>query len=207
MYGTIDEFNFRQLHHQILLLMEDERNLAILKTMSFPHADTDNAVLLYGYIDKTAGLTFEMLAFVNVLRDGTLQCRKTSEDTIMKLRYDSIEGILVSVNEECIYQTYKEKIEGINRSYRADEVVEQFREIESIDSSRHPQFPDDIIVYFFPKTGKPEGIWCRICGIRNGNLCAEMLNTPYGNFGVSQGDIIEITSVEADNELKAVAVL
>lgn len=54
---------------------------------------------------------------------------------------------------------------------------------------------------------KPEGIWCRICGEKNGHVCGRMMNKPYGNFGVSNGDVIEIELVDVDGELKAVALL
>ena len=86
MHGTIDQFSFRQLHHQYLLLVNDEDNLSVLKLTSFPHEENDNALLLYGYIDRTAGLSFELLAFAHVQWDGSVQYRASSTDTVMKLR-------------------------------------------------------------------------------------------------------------------------
>ncbi len=207
MRGTIDQFNFRQLHHQYLLLMKDESTLNVLRGMDFPHEVYDNALLLYGYIDSEAGISFEVLGFAYVDEGGNAAYREPGTSTVMKLRYDSIKGELSSVPYTEALEIYRWKVDICNSGYRANEVVEAFREIEAIDPSRHHQFPDDIIVFFIREGMKPEGIWCRICGIRNEHICGRLLNTPYGNFGVSQGDIVETTSVKVGDELKAVALV
>lgn len=75
MHGTIDQFSFRQLHHRYLLLVNDNENLNVLKLTSFPHEKKDNSILLYGYIDSTAGLSFEMLSFAYFSWDGSVQYR------------------------------------------------------------------------------------------------------------------------------------
>ena len=207
MQGTIDQFNFRQLHHQYLLLVNDDDNLSVLKLTSFPHEENDNALLLYGYIDRTAGLSFELLAFANVKWDGSIQYRGSSTDTVMKFRYDSIKGTLISVPYSDVMKLYQWKVDSCNANFRVDPAVEAFRDIKCIDSSRHPQYPDDLIVFFVRDGLKPEGIWCRICGQRNGHICGELLNAPYGFFGVTQGDIVEIEPIRVGNEFKAVALI
>ena len=207
MRGSIDQFNFRQLHHQYLLLVDDEDNLNVLRAMSFPHEKYDNALLLYGYIDRTAGMSFEVLAFANVKWNGSVQYRESSTDTVMKLRYDSVHGILISAPYSDSMSSFQWKVDICNTHYRADPAVEAFREIKCIDSSRHPQYPDDLIVFFVRDGLKPEGIWCRICGQRNGHICGELLNTPYGFFVVTQGDIVEIEPIQVGNEFKAVALI
>ena len=207
MHGTIDQFSFRQLHHRYLLLVNDNENLNVLKLTSFPHEEKDNAILLYGYIDSTAGLSFEMLSFAYFSWDGSVQYRAASPDTSMKLRYDSIHGTLISVPYSDAMASFQWKVDSCNTHYRADPAVEAFREIKCIDSSRHPQYPDDLIVFFVKDGMKPEGIWCRICGQRNGHICGVLLNAPYGYFGVTQGDIVEIEPIRVGDEFKAVALI
>ena len=207
MRGTIDQFNFRQLHHQYLLLMDDEDNLNVLRAMSFPHMDSDNALLLYGYIDTTAGVSFEVLSSANVSGDGKIQYRESSKDTVMKIRYDSIHGTLATVPFGDALSPYQWKVDVCNNNYRAEPVVEAFREIEAIDSSRHPQYPDDLIVFFGKDGLRPEGIWCRPSGMKDSHIFGKLLNTPYGQFGVTQGDIVEIVPVKVENEFRLAALL
>ena len=99
MRGTIDQFSFRQLYHQYLPLVNDNENLNVLKLTSFPHEEKDNAILLYGYIDSTAGLSFEMLSFAYFSWDGSVQYRAASPDTSMKLRYDEGEWYVYTYSD------------------------------------------------------------------------------------------------------------
>ena len=207
MRGTIDQFNFRQLSHNYLLLVDDERSLMVAKQTSFPHEEGDNAILLYGYIDSQCGLSFEMLAFANVPANGPVQLRESSKDTAMKFRYDSIQGTIINVAYNPAMEPYQWRVDSINAGYKCNECAEKFREVVAIDKSRHPQFPDDIVVFFLKEGYKPEGIWCRICGERNGHICGRMMNKPYGNFGVTNGDTVEIELVDVEGEMKAAALI
>lgn len=207
MRGTIDTFNFRQLNHNYLLLVDDARSLMVAKQTSFPYEEGDNAILLYGYIDKQCGLSFEMLAFANVPTNGPVKLRESSKDTAMKFRYDSIQGTVINVDYNKAMEPYQWRVDSINNGYSCPEAAVKFRDVVGIDKSRHPQFPDDIVVFFIKDGYKPEGIWCRICGEKNGRICGAMMNKPYGDFGKKNGDIVEIELVDVDGELKAVAVL
>ena len=50
MIGKKEDFNFRELHHKILLLTDDPENVDVMSTV-FPSEIGDNGLLLYGYID------------------------------------------------------------------------------------------------------------------------------------------------------------
>ena len=108
---------------------------------------------------------------------------------------------------ESVLLQYQWKVEICNNSYRCDPAVEAFRNIKAIDSSRHPQFPDDIVVFFVREGMKPEGIWCQLRGQRNDHICGRLLNTPYGFLGVTQGDVVEIIPVRVGDGFKAVALI
>ena len=57
---TYKDIGFRGVYHQFIAVDIDETIGKICK--SYPNSDKANCVLVYGYIDHTAGTTLELLA-------------------------------------------------------------------------------------------------------------------------------------------------
>lgn len=206
MIGKIEEYNFRELHHRYLLLINDDRSVSVA-SKAFPHEEGDNALLLYGYIDHQAGISFEVLCVARFIEGQPILYREPSPDTSLKLRYDSIQGMLGHIDETYELLKFRSRVEMINEHYKAGFVVEHMRTLEGLDECRSPQFPDDIIVYFIKEGFKPEGIWVRLEKNIGDKLAGIMLNEPYADFGYHSGDYIRIEPVVKDNRLFPVAIL
>ena len=204
MFGTKEDFSFRDLHHKLLAVTNDPMYMpAILKT--FPNEWGDNAALVYGYIDYEAGITFEVLSAARVVGTKLVACREAGRLAGFKLRYDAVKGLLLSVDDPLLTARFAGRIAAVNQIYRAPEIVEEMRKIERLDPSRNAQFPDDIQVLFFRQ--KSEIIWCRIAGFDGEHVTVTMLNEPYADFGVHEGDSVPIRLLPYENEYKAVAIL
>ncbi|MBQ7864197.1 MAG: hypothetical protein IJ353_07020 [Lachnospiraceae bacterium] len=206
MIGKIEQFNFRELHHRYLLLLNDDQNIMVA-SKAFPHEEGDNALLLYGYIDHEAGISFEVLGFARQIEGQPIQYRDTSPDTALKLRYDSVKGVLGHVSTTLEFYRYKSRVDVINQHYNVHFAVEHIRTIESLDKYRSPQYPDDIIVFFVKENCKPEGIWVRLEKNIGDKLAGRILNEPWADYGYHTGDYIRIEPVVKNNELLPIAIL
>ena len=96
MIGRISQFNFREIHHQVMLLIDDPDSVIAASTM-FPCVQGDNALLLYGYIDHELGISFEVLCIAKYEYGQPCKFRSGSSDATFKIRYDSIKGTLMNV--------------------------------------------------------------------------------------------------------------
>lgn len=206
MIGKIKDFNFRELHHRYLLLIDDERSVSVA-AKAFPYEPGDNALLLYGYIDHQAGITFEVLCVAKFIEGCPIEYREPSNDTSLKLRYDSIQGTLGHISVEPEFAKYRRRVEIIDQNYQVNLVVEHMRTLESLDECRSPQYPDDIVVYFIKAGCKTEGIWVRLEKNIGNKLAGIILNEPYADFGYHAGEYIRIEPVVQDNRLFPVAIL
>lgn len=63
----IGQYSFRDLHHNYVLI-KDVADRFRLYNLEFQCLEGDNSLLTYGYIDHTAGLTFEVLCFAKKTR-------------------------------------------------------------------------------------------------------------------------------------------
>ena len=206
MIGKIEQFNFRELHHKYLLLINDERNFMVA-SKAFPNHAGDNALLLYGYIDHEAGLSFEVLCVARFIEGLPIQYREPSSDTSLKIRYDSIQGTLAHIDISYDLLRYKSRVDSINEHYKVHMAVEHIRGIESLDKYRGPQYPDDIIVFFAKEDCKPEGIWVRLEKNIGDKLAGRILNEPWADYGYHAGDYIRIEPVVHEDVLLPIAIL
>lgn len=76
------------------------------------------------------------------------------------------------------------------------EEIKKSRGNPLLDESRHPEYPDDVLVYVHNCfTGATEGCWVRIEGFVNTEEhfynSGILLNEPYGEFPCHRGDSID----------------
>lgn len=85
-------------------------------------------------------------------------------DTVsLKFRAGSIaeDELFVITGDEQLRKTYQNKIDAIERHYRNCDEIEATRKVEAIDTSRSPEFPDDVLVILIHGNNAPEGCWVR----------------------------------------------
>ncbi len=199
-----DDCSFGMLYHQIVLLIDDPINV-ILASRGLPQGD-DNALLLYGYVDPEAGMSFEVLSTAFYLADEGFVLRAEPK-ALVKLRYDAIRGRLGSIYSPAIFARFMSKVQWINLNYRSAPEIEQFREIRGIDPWRHEQYPDDIYVVFSKEGLQDECIWCHVSGFDGTYTLGRMLNEPHGSFGCHEGDLVRLFFLIVEGQMIARAIL
>ncbi len=208
---NLDNINFRYMDHSFLLVKNiDFKTRMIIEKSGFRIRQDDNAMLVYGYIDHTAGLSFELMCAACVFDDGSVSFEPASKDTSFKFRYGSFQGDVEQFTDRALLAPYMERAEMINDGYKCNNVILEVRDIVEVDPSRAPGYPDDIVVFFIKEGYRNEGIWCRVedADREKGVLKMRMLNQPNAPFGKNYGDIVDVALVKMDDgELKAIAVL
>lgn len=143
-----------------------ERSLCLVKSevglRVFDPAEASgaNAVLCYGYVDHTAGLTFEVLALaLCVGSDYTILPEQ--DKAALKLRADSVHPAdVVPIQNDALMLRYSDRIQNLDLYYE-DSTVVSCRAFRELDSYRHPQFPDDIRITFMDSDHRAEQMWVR----------------------------------------------
>lgn len=188
---------------------EVERQFVILNTPKYvvltgTQKDA-NSLLCYGYVDRTAGVTYQTVAAAMYV-DGDYSIVDTAKFISMKIRAASIpKEEIIPIQNKALFKQYAHIVENIDEFYYTDPEVEKCREIRELDQFRHADFPDDLQVAFIKEGIRPEGIWVRTTKLHGSEgstflLEGTMLNTPYANFGVSAGDSIMIGSGIVDKQ-------
>ena len=187
---------------------EVERQFVIMNTPKYViltgTTKEANSLLCYGYIDATAGLTYQTVAATMYI-DGDFSIVDTAKVISMKIRADSVScEDIIPVRNKALFRQYSYIVENIDKFYYTNPNLEQCRAIEELDQFRHPEFPDDLQVMFVKDGYRPEGIWVRpskLHGEENGTFLLEgnMLNTPNADFGLKAGDTVLFASGVVDN--------
>ena len=163
--------NFRDVEKKLCIIV-DEQTAKILS----PDIEA-NALLCMGYVDHTAGLTYEALALANYC-DGDYSVVWEAKDVSLKIRSGSVANkIIMPIENKVLMNKFKFRIELLE-NYYTDANVLECRAIEELDKFRHPDFPDDFAMILAKEGNKPETIW----------------NEPYSDFGVHIHDIIDAVS-------------
>ena len=181
--------NFREFyHHFIVFMLNDFLRPAV---EDFPNADKANCILTYGYIDHEVGLTMEILATGNKTKDD-FSFYEGNDSIRTIIRIESVENnecFQLKDEESKFRATYNTKI-AMLKGYDVSDEIEATRDMEFLDSCRHPHYVDDVLVYLIKKDCAREGCWVRISGIQNHSLVGILLNEPAQKLGVHRGELI-----------------
>lgn len=197
--AKIEGFGFRDLYHQYLLVVADE---GWLRTFApeFQRIEGDNALLVYGYVDHHAGMTFEILCYAKRYPNGATELRPGNGKVSSKIRYDGVRGQMIPIDYDVKMEEFRDKITIVNEGYRTSDDMEAIRNYKKLDESRNPQFPDDILVYLVVPEVKLEKIWVRTEKVVDGHVAGTLLNQPHSELsGLNMGDLVKILSVEGNS--------
>ena len=211
MARNIDTISFRNLDNEFLLVKDiDIKTRMVIEKSGFRIRQDDNAMLVYGYIDQEAGLSFELLCAACVYDDGEVALEPANKSTSFKFRYGSFQGDVIPFTNKGLLTPFYDRAMMIKEHYAVPSSVQEIRAIQELDPSRAPGYPDDVVVFFNKDGYRNEGIWCRTVGtdLARRLIQMRMLNEPNAPFGKHIGDIVDVTLIQMDNgELKAAAVL
>lgn len=153
---------------------------------SFPGASKANCILTYGYIDRDAGLTVEILAAGTRsskgfrFYDGNSHVRHFIRIGAVK---DEEFFIFSDTANSSFQKRYADKLDKL-KAYDANEEVEKSRGMVFLDGCRDGNNIDDILVYLTRDGLRPEGCWVRINGLGDHCIRGKLLNEPKQDFGV-----------------------
>ncbi len=158
--------------------------------IELPEGKKADYVLTYGYIDREAGLTLEMIAAAFSAGDS-FAFADSDISRSYKIRIGAVrdDDFFVFEEEGDLRERFAEKIDALS-TYDADEFVEKTREMAFLDHLRHEEFVDDVQVHLVRKSLDTEVCWVRLDGCSNHSLVGTLLNEPAQDFGYHMGERI-----------------
>ena len=186
------EVGFRAFYHNFIVVPMKDSLKGILK--DFPGADSANCILTYGYIDRMAGFTLEILAAAS-MDSEKLSYGAGNSEKLSKIRIESV----IDDEDDRMYELYSDKLEML-KNYDAEDGVEESRNMDFLDSSRSPEYPDDVLVYLLKNGNKPEGCWVRIEALAEHEIIGTLLNEPNQDFGYHAGNQIAFYVHQTENK-------
>lgn len=184
------ETGFRPLYHNFCIFPMNETIKAVAQ--DFPGYEDADGVLTYGYCDRTAGFTLELLCCVKRVDGSQFALKQKAEEIRGIIRIGSVadeEYEFVGYGDDPIKGKFERNLEVI-ADYDADEDVEASRTFDFLDIFRHELYPDDVMVLIIKNGLRPEGCWVSISGLSDRHVKGTLLNEPDQDFGYHAGDTI-----------------
>ena len=199
------EAGFRAIYHQFVVVETDENLKKLIE--DFPGAEDANALLAYGYYDREAGLSLEVLAPAIVSEKG-FQFAPGKPDVSAKIRVDSIgdnELRVCSDQDGHLSGGFARKLASL-KIYEASEEIEDTRKMAFLDGLRDESYIDDVRVTIGKEGLQPEECWVRITGRGAFFFRGTLLNEPYQEMGIHEGDSLEFLADQtADGKITCYA--
>ena len=193
---------FRETYKQICLLTGEEilAKINLRDIFDYPVEDEMNGFLAYGYVDAETGFNFRILASAQIDGDK-IKVFSSSYKKILSLRRAEIEDVEIKILPPKYAAAFTDKIKVLEDTFAFDKDKEKTRFIKTIDSLRHPNFPDDVAVYFHGENLQPEPAWVRCTSVEGNLLTGTLLNDLQQDFGVNTGDKINFGVADFNGEI------
>lgn len=185
----VEEIFFREMYRQICLLTDADLARKFIDMLDM-EGEVPDGLLTYGYIDKDAGFTFGILGGAKTSL-GRLKIFPINYKSAALVRRGGADDADVKILTAQYATAFRDRIQMINDNYAVDDAREATRFIKNLDAFRHPDYPDDVVVYFLSDEHKPELLWVRCLSVNENILTGELLNEPTKNFGCHAGDKIK----------------
>lgn len=203
----VSEKIFRDMYRQVCLL----ENPALAEKINpravfdYPPDEKLDGFVVYGYIDEEAGFSFKILAGAQI-SDNRLKIFPASYKKNFVLRRAEVDDAEIKFLAEDYAVAFRDKIQVINDNFATNPAKEQTRFVKTIDSLRHPNYPDDVLVLFHGENFQPEQAWVRCVAVEENLITGVLLNELRQNFGFTVGDKIVFGVTEIDGEIFCVIV-
>ncbi len=185
------EIGFRAVYHRFCCFALNDDIRKVIDPL--PGADQANGILTYGYYDREAGITLEVLACA-IIEDGRFRYAPGNPEVSLKVRIESaeeLEVLVASDDDGAMAEEFSGKLEML-KAYDVSEEIERTREMTFLDQSRDEHFIDDVKVRLVKDDLQTEECWVRIIGLEEKDhfFMGTLLNEPYQDFGWHEGERI-----------------
>ena len=194
---NVEDFSFRDVYRQICLLTGAKVIAAVnVRDMfDFPPDENFDGFLTYATIaDDVFG--FEILAGAQIV-GNRIKIFPGSYKKSVRLRRADIDAELRIVTAEYALP-FRDRLAMIDD--RIASVREQTRQIKTLDAFRHPDYPDDVVVYFMSDVHAPELLWVRCKAVDENILTGELLIEPRNDFGCRAGDDVKFGVAQVNGQ-------
>ena len=177
--------NFRNLINKFAIVLNDDITIEYLKKEA-PEDIKVNSILVYGYYDEMAGISFLVLG-LTFYEDGDYTLVWINNESVLTVRCECYEkSEIIPVNNKTFFKCF-DKMVSIHdpSSFWSENDIAQTRKFEILDEFRHFSFPDDVLITFINHDIKKiEKIWARLkkyvgrdkgCDV----FVATLLNEPF----------------------------
>lgn len=199
---SVEDSSFRCFYNRAVYI-RSLRLLDAFKSMQFDCSSCDDGVVVYGYIDNQAGLSFKGLCCAHIDVDGQMKFSDVNKSVTTTIRAESIsDGLWLDLLETNADLFDFDDLIEMTTIYETNESgLVLFRQLEYLDSMRHQTFPDDIQVVLVRKGIQPEKVWVRGELVINekGVFRGTLLNEPFNDFGIHAGDSIPFAFVNSED--------
>lgn len=192
---------FREFYHRICFV-KSEKLANMCALAKFQKEPEDDGVILYGYIDRSHGLSFIAICCAHIDASGSIACAPVGQNIFLRISADSIKDtrFFDLMESNCDTYEFNTFIERAMCFEDNNLQIELMRQNRGLDSMRHPEYPDDIRVLLYKENLQPEQVWVRGIGAINsdGYWLGRLLNEPYEDYGCHNGEEIVFRCVAED---------
>ena len=177
------ELGFRPFYKNFSILLNNDNIMDIVADLDVDEAF--DGVLVYGYVDREAGFTFEILSLALQGDEGGFKFYDLPNDITYRLRSDAVKDCECLFSEEVFeeyMELFKDKISSLE-IYEENENVAKSRRFNFLDSFRHEECIDDVQVVLLKDGLQPEQVWVRIEDLGDKVIIGKLLNEPDQDFG------------------------
>ena len=204
----VKEASFRSFYHELVYI----RCAALIEDVMPEVAKAgDTGLVLYGYIDEEAGVSFQPL-WIAKEGESTLDMRLIPEETMYLIRLANLDDC-----EFCSMKWIEVDPYIVDRARRVIAEVydtkskekEETRSFQGLDRFRRREHPDDfgVAFYYEDKTKDPERLWVRISRVEGNQCFGTLLMDSKHPDGLKEGMEIMFKVLQNENgELEVVSV-
>ncbi len=199
----LNDLNFRQYLNKFVFIQLDDSLDELANNL--PDSDKCNGLLTYAYYDRDAGITFDVVCPVD-MQSERISLLSNLTDCRMLIRKDSILNSKVMISD-CQEERdmFDETISHIEELYGVSDEITFTRSFDILDELRHSTFIDDIKVYLLKEGMDEEICWFRIEDLKENCFMGTLLNEPYEDFGIHEGDLLPfVLATDQNNQIACI---
>lgn len=197
--GYESVLNFRAVNRHFFYVRSELLSDAV-RSIYRVFADYDG-VVGYGAITKERGLVLALMCGAKI-ESQTIIFGTHFEGAIITISAEVMKGQYVTKLDFLEKDgTFADRIEQIREELdTGSEEIEKLRTYSGIDKYRHPFYPDHVWAVLDKSGIKPEQVWVSLVDEKEDVLRGTLLNEPQGDFGLHEGDMVEMFWVDCGEQ-------